>query len=529
MIGSVIKHYRVEEVIGDGGMGVVYRGTDLNLDRPVALKILHPQLFRDPELRERFLNEARIQARLSHPGIVAVYDFDPDSGTIVMEYVPGRGLDELIKEAGGPIPYDRCVEIFRQVLQAIGFAHAHSDALVPDGIVHRDIKPSNILIVEVGGQTLAKVADFGIAKIMGGSKRLTSTRSQMGTLWYMSPEQIRSPKYVGFLSDVYSLGITLYETATGTVPFEGDTDFDLMNRILTTPPPAPSLRCSNMSPGLEQVIQKAIAKEPKDRFLSCDEFLQALLKVDRYGVSGGELAPPGPETVAGSPVLEPEQGSVTPEVTSQSSPRPWHFTDDFLPPVPSGRQDASLASRGQAEANWFRWAAAWGPWVVGVAAIAVAALVYAFAGGSSRTTDARWEPSITPEEVIKACARADSRKDAVTVAGFYAQTVQQYSKARTNGYILNNKQRVYARYDLGWDTQVSNIEVTYNGERSRALVEYDLIADWQGTDAKPFYCDIRKRVRMVKYEGQWRIDCEEDRLIRQASRPDATGTDRCRF
>lgn len=136
---------------------------------------------------------------------------------------------------------------------------------------------------------------------------------------------------------------------------------------------------------------------------------------------------------------------------------------------------------------------------------------------------------MSPEEVIEAFARADSRKDAVSVAGFYAPTVQMFSKARSNSSILSGKQRTYARYDLKWDTIVSNIAATYNGEGSRALVEYDMIADWQGTDATPFYCNIRKRVRMVKYEGQWRIDCEEDRIIREASSPNAEGTDRCRF
>jgi len=312
MLGQVIKHYRIDSLIGDGGMGAVYRGTDLNLDRPVAIKVLHPQLMRDPALRDRFQEEARIQARLNHPNIVTVHDYDAETGAIIMEYVPGRGLNELIEQQAGPLPLARCLEIFGQVLSAINYAHTYHDDLVTGGVIHRDLKPSNILIVPAGNQVIAKVTDFGIAKIVGDVKNRTATGVMMGTLRYMSPEQIRSAKDVGPQSDIFALGVTLYQMATGKAPFDADTEYDIMNQILSGTPTQPSLVAAEVPAGLEQVIGKALAKNVEERFQSCEEFLTALAAAGGPEISKFYPAPvplpsatEPPRAVSLSPATDP--------------------------------------------------------------------------------------------------------------------------------------------------------------------------------------------------------------------------------
>ncbi len=214
MTGTALGGYRIVRELGEGGMGIVYEAVDTALDRRVALKVLHSEYSRNPELLERFRTEAKAQANLNHANIATLYAFVAEGGQagMVMEYVDGETIAQIIQRRG-LLPSDYAIPLFRQALLGIGYAHRR-------GIIHRDIKPANLMVDRQG---MVKVMDFGIAKVLG-SRGLTRTGTQMGTAFYMSPEQITS-KGVDIRSDIYSLGVTLYEMLTASVPFQGESDF----------------------------------------------------------------------------------------------------------------------------------------------------------------------------------------------------------------------------------------------------------------------------------------------------------------
>ena len=265
MIGSQIGHYKIIEEIGRGGMGVVYKGMDVSLERFVAIKVLSEDLASDKELMERFHTEAKAQARLSHANIATLHAFEQVGRTcvIVMEYLEGETFEQMI-ERRGPIPWEEAVPLFKQGLLGIGYAHRA-------GIIHRDIKPSNIMVARGG---IVKVMDFGIAKVMG-NQRMTRTGTRMGTLAYMSPEQIQNLP-VDVRSDIYSLGVTLYQLLSGHVPFESDSEFKVMSDHVTTPPPSPTRFYPYIPDGIVGADLKALAKNAQERFQSCEEFGAAL-------------------------------------------------------------------------------------------------------------------------------------------------------------------------------------------------------------------------------------------------------------
>jgi len=265
-----IGRYEIQELIGDGGMGTVWLGNDPMFNRPVAVKVLHSHLVNDPEVLERFKTEAVIQARLMHPNIVTVYDFviDQSSVAIVMERIQGKPLDEVIEKQGA-LPPNACRQIMVQVLSALEVAHKQ-------GLVHRDIKPSNILLDQQDGGIQAKLSDFGVAKVLGSEKMRTATSAKMGTIYYMSPEQLRSPKHVDLRTDIYSLGVMLYQMATGRLPFDADTEFEMMRQTIEEVPPSPMTLNPGIPAGLNSVIHRALEKQPNDRFQTCAEFRQAI-------------------------------------------------------------------------------------------------------------------------------------------------------------------------------------------------------------------------------------------------------------
>ena len=265
MIGQVVGTYKILEKIGEGGMGVVYKGVDTGLDRLVAIKVLTLDFAHNPELIERFRSEARAQANLNHTNITTLYAFLQAEGQclIVMEYIEGETFEDLLVRRG-KLPWKEAATVTRQALHGLGFAHAM-------GIIHRDIKPSNLMLTKTG---TVKVMDFGIAKALGGSTK-TRTGLQMGTPQYMSPEQIRG-KQVDARSDLYSLGITLYQLLSGDLPFQADSDYELMSAHINTPPPVLTDIHADVPRGIEQCVHKAMAKEPESRFQNADEFGTAL-------------------------------------------------------------------------------------------------------------------------------------------------------------------------------------------------------------------------------------------------------------
>ena len=265
MIGTKILNYEIKSLLGEGGMGNVYLGEHTQLERKVAVKMLHPRLTSNSALRERFKNEASAMAHLQHPNIVALYDYmeNEDGLFLIMEYVEGHELDHYIKNVTGPISEEEIEKIMAQTLGAFDFAHSK-------GIVHRDIKPSNILLTAEGQ---VKVLDFGIAKLLDADKTMTKTGTQMGTVLYMSPEQVKGEK-VDQRSDIYALGVTLFQMATGQAPYRSDTtEFEVYNQIVRDPLPKASTIYPGASEKIDTIIAKATAKDLKSRYQSCAEFL----------------------------------------------------------------------------------------------------------------------------------------------------------------------------------------------------------------------------------------------------------------
>ena len=271
--------YRIIRRLGAGGMANVYLAEDQELGRRVAIKILNERHAADDQFVERFRREAKHAAALSHPNIVSIYDRGEAEGTyyIAMEHLDGRNLKELIV-ARGPAPVHLAIDYTRQILGALRFAHRH-------GIVHRDIKPHNVL---VDGDGRLKVTDFGIARA-GAASQMTEAGSIVGTAHYLSPEQAKGAS-VDQRSDVYSVGIVLYELLTGTVPFSGDSPVEIAMKHLSAKPPLPSSRRTGIPPDLDLVVMRALAKDPEDRYASAEEMDADLERVARGTAVSGQTA-----------------------------------------------------------------------------------------------------------------------------------------------------------------------------------------------------------------------------------------------
>ena len=306
--GTLIdERYRVISRVGSGGMAEVYCAEDTQLGRRVAVKLLHERFAQDEEFVERFRREASSAASLSHANIVSVYDRGEwnDTYYIAMEYLDGRSLDSIVREES-PLPPERAIEITEQVLRAARFAHRRN-------VVHRDLKPHNVIIDEEGR---VKVTDFGIAR--AGASEITQTGSIMGTARYLSPEQAQG-HVVSAQSDLYSIGIMLYELLTGTVPFEGDSVVAIALRHLSEPPRPPSSIVPAISPNLDAIVMCALEKVPAQRFADADEFLAAL-----EGERERLRTQDGPHTSALAPVV------ITPP---PAYPHPATYTTQAIAPV----------------------------------------------------------------------------------------------------------------------------------------------------------------------------------------------------
>lgn len=278
--------YEVHKRLARGGMAEVFLARDQALDRPVAVKILFPEFAADPAFVERFRREAQAAANLSHPNIVSVYDWGTESGTyyIVMEYVEGQSLAEVIRDSG-PLQPRRAAEIVFEVAGALGFAHQR-------GVVHRDVKPGNVLLSTTG---VCKVTDFGIARALSSpADDLTQAGSVMGTATYFSPEQAQGFA-VDARSDLYSLGVVLYEVLCGRAPFVGDTPVAIAYQHVQEWPPRPSQFVTGVPLGLESVILKLLAKKPEQRYLSADDLRADLRRFldGQTTLAEEELARPG--------------------------------------------------------------------------------------------------------------------------------------------------------------------------------------------------------------------------------------------
>jgi serine/threonine protein kinase/tetratricopeptide (TPR) repeat protein len=274
MIGKTISHYKILEKLGEGGMGVVYKAEDTKLKRHVALKFLPYHLTQDPEAKKRFIHEAQAASALQHNNICTIYEInETDEGQlyISMEHLTGKTLKEKIEE--GPLSVEETVDIVTHIARGLEKAHNKK-------IVHRDIKPANILITEDG---VVKIVDFGLAKLAGQTK-MTKTGTTLGTVAYMSPEQTQGDD-VDHRTDIWALGVILYEMLTGKLPFKGDYDQAVMYSILNEAPESPSAIRKEITVPLEKILFKALEKEPDRRYQTMLDFIQDLESKTPYSKS----------------------------------------------------------------------------------------------------------------------------------------------------------------------------------------------------------------------------------------------------
>jgi serine/threonine-protein kinase len=271
LIGETIEQYRILEIVGRGGMGIVYKALDVNLDRTVAVKVINAEMRDDPMFVERFRHEARIQAALNHPNIAMLFDFLVwnNSPVAVMELIEGETLQHRLQRSG-PIPAHVAIPIAVQALRGVAAGHRR-------GIIHRDLKPANLMVTDEG---VVKVTDFGIAKIQN-STGLTQMSTRVGSSPYMSPEQILG-RPVDARTDIYAMGVTLYELLCGRPPFQAKTSFEIESAHVSDMPLPPIAYNSQIPPAAVDAVMRALAKNPDDRFTNADEFIRAL--PDLHGV-----------------------------------------------------------------------------------------------------------------------------------------------------------------------------------------------------------------------------------------------------
>jgi eukaryotic-like serine/threonine-protein kinase len=341
--------YRIQRKLGAGGMADVYLAEDQELGRRVAIKILNGRHANDDQFIERFRREAKNAAALNHPNIVSIYDRGEAEDTyyIAMEFLDGRTLKELIVSRGAA-PINVAIEYARQILSALRFAHRH-------GIVHRDIKPHNVLVDAEGR---VKVTDFGIAR--AGTSQMTETGSIVGTAQYLSPEQARGGE-VDPRSDLYSLGVVLYELLTGKTPFDGDTPVEIAMKHLSNAPKPPSKLRPDVPPELDKVVLRALAKNPDERYQSADE-----MEVDLERVARGA---PVSAATASTQILPaaPIAAADSTAATMIAPPPPTRARD--IPPPPLVEEEEYAERGGPERPLW--------PWLL-AAAFVIAAAVAGF-------------------------------------------------------------------------------------------------------------------------------------------------------
>jgi eukaryotic-like serine/threonine-protein kinase len=363
------RRYRVIEKVGSGGMAEVYKAVDEVLGRTVAVKVLHPRYAADPSFVARFRQEAQAAANLSHPGIVNIYDWGRDDETyyIVMEYVHGTDLKVLVGQQGALDPM-KAAEYGAQVCAALAVAHGYD-------IIHRDIKPHNIVLAPDG---TVKVMDFGIAR--AGNTTMTQTGSVLGTAHYVSPEQAQG-RPLGPGSDLYSLGIVLYELTTGRLPFDADTPVAVALKQVNEEPVPPRQINPDIPPALEAVIMRALQKDPASRYSSAEEMRTDLKRV----LAGGSVDAPAAVAAGGM-----DETSVMPAVGGAAA-------TSRVRPIPEKRNP------------W--------PWIIGAVLVAMAGLGIAWALGVFEGTEMVIVPDVvgmTLEESSDAIASAEMTVGPIT-------------------------------------------------------------------------------------------------------------------
>ena len=368
--GSVVGGYRIDSVISRGGMGVVYRATNVALHKVYALKTLAPELTEDVQFRERFKREMRIAASISHPNVVGIHYAGEHEGTLflVMDFIYGTDLHHLLRESGGLEP-DRAVDLIAQFASALDAAHAK-------GLVHRDVKPANMLITVRDGEEHGYLTDFGIAKRSDSVASLTATGGVVGTVHYMAPEQVTG-EHVDARTDVYALGCVFFQMLTGNVPYERENSIATLFAHVHDPPPALPDELAEMYPNFRGVVEQAMAKKPEDRYVSAGDFARDAA----CALSGSRYE--GPGTVVAMGDARPHLADDEPEPADVPAPAATHPSRRMTVPAavaeaPTVHEDEDGPAGRRGHRLWWAALAA----VVAVAAAVVVVIAIA-SGGTS--------------------------------------------------------------------------------------------------------------------------------------------------
>src|SRR5882757_956745 len=339
--GSEVGGYRIDELISRGGMGLVYRATNVALNRIYALKVLAPELAEDEHFRERFKREMRIAASLHHPNIVGIHNAGEHDGMLffVMDYITGTDLREVLIKHGAMDP-SRVIDLLDQFASALDAAHSR-------GLVHRDVKPANILITVKDGEEHAYLTDFGLAKKYDTASGLTAKGAVVGTVDYMSPEQITG-SHTDARTDIYALGCVVYQMLSGKVPYERDNSVATLFAHVYDPPPSLEGETSQTYPAFAPVLEKAMAKDPSARYFSAGDFARdatAALKGVRYTaaptiVGTGDATP---VVKNAEPTAPPQAPPTTPPVEAGKAAEPAQASE-FIPPAPTSAPPESPGS-----------------------------------------------------------------------------------------------------------------------------------------------------------------------------------------
>jgi eukaryotic-like serine/threonine-protein kinase len=407
LIDSVFDgRYRIIRKLGAGGMANVYLAEDQELGRRVAIKILDDRHAADDSFIERFRREAKNAAGLSHPNIVSIYDRGEAEGTyyIAMEYLSGRSLKELIVSRG-PTPIRIAIDYTRQMLAALGFAHRH-------GIVHRDIKPHNV-VVDSDGRL--KVTDFGIAR--SGASQMTEVGSIIGTAQYLSPEQAQGSP-VDQRSDVYSVGIVLYEMLTGKVPFTGDTPLEIAMKHLSEVPVPPSELRDDVPEDLDLVVLRALAKDPGDRYQTAEEMNADLARIQRGLSVSSETTDAATAVLAGAGIANAPT-IIAPRTTQVAPPRP-------PPPTPPAGYYGYEGPPRRSRSLW--------PWLLVLLLLVGAGFAAWFAYGKIRDELNANKPVAVPYVVGLKQPQAVKK---ITDKGLKARVVTGFSQQYPSGTVMN--------------------------------------------------------------------------------------------
>jgi len=435
-IGSTLGGYRIEGIIGQGGMGVVYRATQLRLHRTVALKVIAPELANDPSFRERFDRESTVTASIDHPHVVPVHEANELDGLlyIVMRYVEGQDLGSVISDSGRLDPA-RAARLTAQVGAALDAAHLR-------GMVHRDVKPGNILVSGRPPEEHVYLTDFGLTKQMASDEGLTKTGEWVGTLDYVAPEQIEG-RMVDARTDVYALGCVLYEALTGQVPFQRDSSVAKMFAHMNDPAPPMADMVPILPSALDEVVRRAMAKDPADRYPSAGDFGRAAVAAAAGGapavpertVAVGEAAPADATRASAQPdqtVRSPEPKPVQREFPAPPEPQ---APAPATPAAPAGLPPQPPPPREAARGGGVNW----GLVIAGIVVLllaggAVAAVLGGGLEGDKESStvgvrDGGAGPEVTDESATEPEAKTERSPDAAAVADAPCR----------NGFITSNQ------------------------------------------------------------------------------------------